>query len=157
MSAGYPDPSSSLYQSQVKVKKAETDLVIDQLHEVFLTLGKDKISVSKFEKRLEDIRHKWDEIKKAQPQVKSDVEPIQANESDRIKKDIEKFAGKVRNYKMDIRKRSFFKYATGSEAAYKDLDTVAADLSGLRKECEKQYELASIFEFPQVYIARVKV
>ena len=59
------------------MKKGETDLAIDQLHEVFLTLGKDKISVSKFEKRLEEVRHKWDEIKKAQPQVKNDVEPIQ--------------------------------------------------------------------------------
>ena len=74
----------------------------------------------------------------------------QANESDRIKKDIEKFAGKVRNYKMDIRKRTFFKYATGSEAAYKELDVVAADLLGLRKECDKHYELATTFEFPQV-------
>ena len=62
---------------QVKVKKSETDLVIDQLHEVFIQLGKDKVSVSKFEKRLEEVRHKWDEIKKAQPQVKTDVEPIQ--------------------------------------------------------------------------------
>ena len=125
------------------MKKSETDLTIDQLHEIFIQLGKDKVSVSKFEKRLEEVRHKWDEIKKAQPQVKTDVEPIQvrvgdgphsvpwggkdeassfnwirvsvgpwshvreavptslwnimqANESDRIKKDIEKFASKVR-------------------------------------------------------------
>jgi hypothetical protein len=62
---------------QVKVKKSETDLVIDQLHEVFIQLGKEKVSVSKFEKRLEDVRHKWDDIKKAHPQVKTDVEPIQ--------------------------------------------------------------------------------
>ncbi len=77
------------------MKKGETDLVIDQLHEAFMQLGKEKVSVSKFEKRLEDVRHKWDDIKKAHPQVKTDVEPIQGNESDRIKKDIEKFAAKV--------------------------------------------------------------
>lgn len=64
---------------QVKVKKVETDLLIDQLHEVFLQLGKEKVAVTKFEKRLEDVVHKWDDIKKAQPQVKSDVEPIQVS------------------------------------------------------------------------------
>ena len=56
---------------------------------------------------------------------------------------------------MDIRKRSFFKYGTGAEAAYKDLDVVASDLSALRKECDKQYELAAIFEFPQVCVVLV--
>lgn len=61
---------------QVKVKKAETDLMIDQLHEVFEQLGKEKV-YQKCQKRLEDVRHKWDDIKKAQPQVKTDVEPIQ--------------------------------------------------------------------------------
>ena len=56
----------------------------------------------------------------------------------------------VRNYKMDIRKRTFFKYATGAEAAYAELDVVSSDLVGLRKECDKHYELAKTFEFPQV-------
>ncbi len=54
---------------QVKVKKVETDLLIDQLHEIFLALGQHKVNVSKFEKRLDDVAHKWDDIKKAQPQV----------------------------------------------------------------------------------------
>ena len=65
--------------SQVKVKKGDTDLTIDQLHEVFVQLGKDKVSVSKFEKRLEEVARKWDDIKKAQPQIKTDVEPIQVS------------------------------------------------------------------------------
>jgi hypothetical protein len=41
------------------------------------------------------VRSKWDEIKKAQPQVKEQVEPIQVSESERIKKEIETFANKV--------------------------------------------------------------
>jgi dynein heavy chain, axonemal len=80
---------------QVKVSKVETDLLIDQLAETFHVLGKDKVSVNKYEKRLDEVKHRWDEIKKSQPQVKTDVEPIQLNEADRIKKDVERFATKV--------------------------------------------------------------
>lgn len=82
--------------AQVKVKKVETDLLIDQLHEVFAYLGQHKVQVSKLEKRLDDVAHKWDDIKKAQPQVKTDVEPIQVNEANRIKAEVEKFGSRVR-------------------------------------------------------------
>ena len=65
---------------QIKTKKAETDLLTEQLHEAFSFLGKEKVAVTKFEKRLDEVMHKWDEIKKAQPQVKTDVEPIQVRQ-----------------------------------------------------------------------------
>jgi dynein heavy chain len=38
---------------------------------------------------------RWDDIKKAQPQVKTDVEPIQASEAERIKNDLVAFGKKV--------------------------------------------------------------
>jgi hypothetical protein len=61
----------------VKVKKSDYDLLIEQLKETLRVLAADKIPTSKLEKRLEDLAHKWDEVKKLQPQVKSSVEPIQ--------------------------------------------------------------------------------
>jgi hypothetical protein len=61
----------------VKVKKSDSDLLIEQLKETLRVLAADKIPTSKLEKRLEDVAHKWDEVKKLQPQVKSSVEPIQ--------------------------------------------------------------------------------
>jgi aspartate oxidase len=61
----------------VKVKKSDNDLLIEQLKETLRVLAADKIPTSKLEKRLEDVAHKWDEVKKLQPQVKSSVEPIQ--------------------------------------------------------------------------------
>lgn len=75
---------------------------------------------------------------------------MQVNECERIKKDVEKFAAKVRNYKLEIRKKPFYKYATGAEQAYPEIDAVATELLALRKECDRLHELASIFEFPQV-------
>lgn len=135
---------------QVKVKKAETDLLIDQLHDIFHYLSHHKVPSSKFEKRLDDAAHKWDDIKKAQPQVKTDVEPIQQGEAERIKKEVEKFGSKVRAYKIDLRKKSFYKYATGAADAYPEIDNAANELNVLVKECDKFKELASFFEFPQV-------
>lgn len=62
---------------QVKVKKADNDLLVEQLREVFRVLAADKVSVSKLDKRLDDVAHKWDDVKKLQPQVKGSVEPVQ--------------------------------------------------------------------------------
>lgn len=138
-SAAHLDRLSSSFDSllkvmdalyQVKVRKAEVDLTLDQLRETFKVLARDKVceregcvgdgcivdgcimwtifqtsarlmtvrawallctprvrknvcrvhqvsGVSKWEKRLEELGHKWDEIKTQQPQVKGNVEPIQ--------------------------------------------------------------------------------
>jgi dynein heavy chain len=62
---------------QIKVKKADNDLLIEQLREVFRVLAADKMPVTKLDKRLDDVTHKWDDVKKLQPQVKNDVEPVQ--------------------------------------------------------------------------------
>lgn len=62
---------------QIKVKKADNDLLIEQLREVFRVLAADKIPVTKLEKRLDDVTHKWNDVKKLQPQVKGNVEPVQ--------------------------------------------------------------------------------
>lgn len=68
-----------VFMLQIKVKKADNDLLIEQLHEVFRVLAADKMPVIKLDKRLDDVKHKWDEVKKLQPQVKSNVEPVQVS------------------------------------------------------------------------------
>jgi hypothetical protein len=62
---------------QIKVKKADSDLLIEQLREVFRVLAVDKVQVTKLDKRLDDVTQKWSEVKKLQPQVKNNVEPVQ--------------------------------------------------------------------------------
>eukprot|EP00877_Chromochloris_zofingiensis_P015255 jgi/Chrzof1/9984/Cz04g22250.t1 len=131
---------------QVKLKKSDTDLLGDQLREVFHHLSHEKINTTKLDKRLDEVLHKWDEVKKAQPQVKSNVEPVQANQAERIRKDIEHFAARVSHSQKDFRSQPFLKYATGFAAAYPALDAAAADLAKLEKQCDHFAELASIFE-----------
>jgi dynein heavy chain len=62
---------------QIKVKKADNDLLIEQLRQVFRVLNADKVPVAKLDKRLDNVAHKWDDVKKLQPQVKNSVEPVQ--------------------------------------------------------------------------------
>ena len=80
---------------QIKVRKSSTDLLIDQLASIFGQLAAAKVPTSKYEKKLDEVRGKWDNIKKAQPQVKTDVEPIQISEAERIKREVAKFSSKV--------------------------------------------------------------
>jgi dynein heavy chain len=56
----------------------------------------------------------------------------------------------VRNYRAGFRTRAFFKYGTGFDAAYPELDAAARELTDLKRECERLEELASVFEFPQL-------
>ncbi|CAD7704939.1 unnamed protein product [Ostreobium quekettii] len=138
----------SLYQ--IKFKKSHTDLLIDQLKECFLFLGKHKVPVAKAEKRLEDARQRWDVVKKTQPQVKTDVQPIQASQGDRIQKEIEEFTLRVNKYKVAFYQKDFFKYATGYEASYPEVDKVALEIIDFEKECNDYNELANVFEFPDI-------
>ena len=63
---------------------------------------------------------------------------------------MEKFAARVLQYKMELRKKSFFAYGTGPSGAYPELDAVSAEIVALRKECANFTDLASIFEFAQM-------
>ncbi len=74
----------------------------------------------------------------------------QAQKGEDIKKEVEVFAAKVRNYRNDFRRRPFFKYSTGFEQAYPELDKTAHELADLKRECGRLVELASVFEFPQL-------
>lgn len=75
---------------------------------------------------------------------------MQVQKGEDIKKEIEVFAAKVRNYRSSFRSRSFFRYSTGFDAAYPALDGASRELADLKKECSRLEELASVFEFPQL-------
>ncbi|KAK9817742.1 hypothetical protein WJX72_001478 [[Myrmecia] bisecta] len=137
----------SLYQS--RVKKNETDLLIDQLRETFSFLNATyKINMHKADKQLDEIAARWDEVKKNAPQVKSDVQPVQNIEAERIKGELRSFKTRVDDYRRKFRNRSFFKYTTGPGKAYAEIDQVAAECAELDAEVAKYTQLANMFECP---------
>lgn len=52
----------------------------------------------------------------------------------------------MQQYKAAFHSRPVYKYATGCETAYSQLNAAAGELAKLRKECSQFAELASIFE-----------
>lgn len=74
----------------------------------------------------------------------------QAQKAEDIKKEIETFSAKVRHYKMDFGKRSYYKFGTGYNNAYSELDAVSREVAEIQKECVRLVELAAVFEFPQL-------
>lgn len=109
-----------------------------------------QVTTAKMEKTLDHTKAAWEEIKKLQPNVKADVEPIQGNEAERIKNEIGEYASKLRSFRSAFRKREFYQYATGPEAAYPQMDGAAKEIAEVAKECKHFEGLAAVFEFSQL-------
>lgn len=75
---------------------------------------------------------------------------LQASQAERIRRDIDAFAGRVAQHKASFRSHALYKYATGYTAAYPMLDTAAAELAKLRKDCGQFAELGSVFELTEL-------
>lgn len=54
----------------------------------------------------------------------------------------------MRNYKLEMRKKLFWKYETGPDAAYPELDATSTELLALKAERQHWHEMATTFEFP---------
>ncbi|GBF96391.1 dynein heavy chain axonemal [Raphidocelis subcapitata] len=132
---------------QVRVGRAETDLAIDQLRETLAMLAAERApGIGKLEKRLEEMAQRWDGIKKAQLQVKTSLEPIQAAQAERIRGDVAGFGARVAAARASLKSRPYMAWATGATAAYAALDAAAAELAKLQRECERFAELARMFD-----------
>ncbi|KAI8464229.1 MAG: flagellar alpha dynein [Monoraphidium minutum] len=132
---------------QVRVRKADTDLAIDQLREALgLLAGERAPGISKLEKRLEEVAQRWDGIKKAQLQVKAGLEAVQTTQAEKIRADVAAFGGRVAAARASLKARPYLSWATGAAAAYPALDAAAAAVAKLRKECDRFAELARMFE-----------
>lgn len=71
---------------------------------------------------------------------------MQANQADRIRREIDAFTARVQQHKASFATHVPFKHSTGCDAAYPMLDAAAADLAKLSKECKHFTELSSVFE-----------
>ncbi|DBA86689.1 TPA: Dynein alpha chain, flagellar outer arm [Trebouxia sp. C0004] len=138
----------SLYQA--RVKKSETDLLIDQLKETlhYLTV-QNKINMHKADKELSEVAARWEEIKKGTSQVKNEVQPIQEAEAARIKSEVAVFARRVADCQKGFRTRSFYKYSTGAEKAYPEIDQAAKDYEDMAAELHKHTQLSNMFDCPE--------
>ena len=82
-------------------------------------------------------------------QVKNEVQPIQEAEAARIKSEVAVFARRVADYQKGFRTRSFYKYSTGAEKAYPEIDQAAKDYEDMAAELHKHTQLSNMFDCPE--------
>ena len=70
-------------------------------------------------------------------------------EGERIKKDIDDFAVKVRDFRNAFIDRKFFKFENGWDSSYSELNGAVSEIESLNEELYKFKRLADIFEFPE--------
>ena len=86
-------------------------------------------------------------------QVKNEVQPIQEAEAARIKSEVAVFARRVADYQKGFRSRSFYKYSTGADQAYPEMDQAAKDYEDMAAELNKHTQLSNMFDCPETVAA----
>ena len=135
---------------EVKTATQEKELLLEQVRETLQVLGPSGMSMPKKKKQLEEIEELWDTVLAEAPLVKSNVNAIQEVEGERIKRDTEEFAKRVRKYRGEFLARPFFQYANGFQASYPQLEEGGKELEEFKEELSKIKRLADVFEFPEM-------
>jgi dynein heavy chain len=143
---------------RIRTTKAQTDEMIDNMFEKLLVLGRNKVKeVPAYEKRITAVYERFNEIKKAVPMIKNDVQPIQDREGETIKGRIQEFATRVDEYRKVFLEKEFMSYSFGYTAAYPLLDSTNVEVTELEKETFELKNLADMFEFPEVIVPTIAV
>lgn len=80
------------------------------------------------------------------------MQPIQEAEAARIKSEVAVFAHRVIDYQKGFRTRSFYKYATGADKAYPEIDQAAKDYEDMAAELNKHTQLSNMFDCPETVV-----
>jgi len=134
-----------------RVDRASIDLRMDSVSETLVILGKGKAKeVPAREAKLEELMGRFDDLKKAAPNVKQDVQSAQDKEADKIRGQITEFNTEVETYKATYEALDMFAYETGFSAAYTVMSGANAEIQKLEARTMELQKLADIFEFPQL-------
>ncbi|EFN60095.1 hypothetical protein CHLNCDRAFT_133411 [Chlorella variabilis] len=146
-----PQVMDALYL--VRSKRRDTDLLFDQLKESCqLLAGEHRVKdAARTDRQLDDLRHRWEAVKKAAPQVRASIKAAQEAECERVKADMERFSAAVAQYVGSIySKRAFFAWATGVEAAFSDIEKTFKDLEAMHAEHSRLHTLGKLFDCSQL-------
>ncbi|KAI3429649.1 hypothetical protein D9Q98_005734 [Chlorella vulgaris] len=133
----------------VRSKRRHTDLLFDQLKEACQQLAiehrfKDAAHTNR---QLDELRHRWEAVKKEAPQVRASTKTAQEAECERVKADIQRFSTAVAQYTGTVyTSRGFFAWATGVETATADCDKTFKDLEAMHAEYARIHALSKLFD-----------
>ena len=135
----------------VRTQREAIDLRLDVMGEVLEEIKKDGQRTQKQEERLTAAREVWDEVKKAYPLLKENVQPAQDAEGERIKQQVRDFSTQVFEFRTkEFLERPMFNFDIGYKKAYENVDSVKLEVDEISNEMDKQKSLADMFEFPEL-------
>jgi len=134
----------------IKVQMPMTDLQFDVLRDAVAMLGKNGLNIERSEKDLVDQLERWADVKKAAPAAKDGIKPIQDREALKIRTNIQAFTDRMKDERRKFEQKAFYKFSTGSDAAYGQVLETLEELNVLEHQGASLKEYSVIFEFPEL-------
>lgn len=123
-----------------------TDLLIDSMVESSIFLVQNGQDVDDLNDRLENIKGKWQDVKKRAPKIKSNIRQYQDREGRKIKHEIERFAENMDTFREDFKAEGFYLFKTGSGEAFRLIQQMHVELANKTVELNEKEKLALLFE-----------
>lgn len=145
----------------LKVKK-HTEEVEERGDHVVLKMDEITESLSMFEsqdnnregdsRKLKKLQENWGGLQKKAKEVKKDIAPTVATESDKSKSQIRNFEEELKTYSAAIKKKDFQKYDIGVVQAIKLLNEEEAKMKSDQNTLEEMEFLSKNFGFPDAVV-----
>jgi hypothetical protein len=106
---------------------------VDETLKLFQSKGIAKDSQLKTIRKQFDL---WKNLKKNSKEVKKEITPFVENETEKTKQMIRKLEDDLKTYNSDLKKREFYYYKTGPDAAIEKLGGVGSEITDFEERIE---------------------
>jgi dynein heavy chain, axonemal len=125
-------------------------LQLDQLEETLNYLATKNSAKESQIKTCKKLFDEWTNLKKLAKDIKKEVAPLVATETQRNTNQIAKLEEDMKGFGQDLKKREFYKYDCGREAALQKLDAVYAEVAELEEKITNYGHTANKFGKPEI-------
>ena len=125
-------------------------LQLDQLEETLNFLATKNSAKESQIKACKKLFDEWTNLKKLAKDIKKEVAPLVATETQRNTNQIAKLEEDMKGFGQDLKKREFYKYECGREAALQKLDAVYAEVAELEEKIANYGHTANKFGKPEI-------
>lgn len=125
-------------------------LQLDQLEETLNFLQSKNIAKESQIKTCKKLFDEWNNLKKLAKDIKKEVAPLVATETQRNTNQIAKLEEDMKIFGQELKKRDFYKYDCGREAALQKLDSVYQEVAELEEKITNYGHTAAKFGKPDI-------
>ena len=127
-------------------------LKMDEITESLIMFERENNSREVDSRKLKKLAENWGGLQKKAKEVKKDIAPNVATESDKCKGQIRNFEEELKTYSAAIKKKDFQKYDIGVSAALKLLQEEHVKIKSDQAYLEEMEHLSKNFGFPEAVV-----